>query len=157
MTSDFYTSMNSPVGPLTLFADAENLIVLEWGRAPSSNSSPLLNEATRQLTAYFDGHLTEFDLPLKPAGSDFQHRVWLGMQAIPYGVTETYGELAARIGADPRTSARAVGRACGANPLPILIPCHRVTGANGRLTGYSAGEGIETKQALLQLEGAALI
>ena len=157
MSTNFYTSMNSPVGPLTLFADADSLIVLEWGRVPASNSSPLLNEATRQLTAYFDGYLTDFDLPLKPTGSDFQQRVWRGMLEIPYGAMETYGDLAARIGADRKTSSRAVGRACGANPLPILIPCHRVTGANGKLTGYSAGEGIETKQALLRLEGATLI
>ena len=152
--SDFYTSMNSPVGPLTLFANADALTAIEWGRAPSSRSTPLLNEATRQLTAYFDGHLTDFDLPLAPVGgTEFQRRVWRAMRDIPFGRTETYGDLAARIGG----VARAVGGACGANPLPIIIPCHRVTGAGGRMTGYSAGEGIETKQALLRFEGATLI
>lgn len=151
--ADFYTSMNSPVGPLTVFETDGAIIALEWGRVPASRSSPLLNDATRQLTAYFDGHLETFDLPVAPAGSDFQHRVWQAMSEIPYGRTETYGELAQRIGG----VARAVGGACGANPIPILIPCHRVTGAGGRMTGYSAGEGIETKRALLRLEGATLI
>ena len=152
--SDFYTSMNSPVGPLTLFEDKGALTALEWGRAPASRSTPLLNEATRQLTAYFDGGLRDFDLPLAPVGgTEFQQRVWRAMPDIPYGRTETYGELAARIDG----VARAVGGACGANPLPILIPCHRITGAGGRMTGYSAGEGIETKRALLRLEGATLI
>lgn len=151
--ADFYTSMNSPVGPLTVFEAAGAIVALEWGRAPVSQSSPLLNEATRQLTAYFDGHLETFDLPVAPVGSDFQQRVWTAMSAIPYGRTETYGQLADRIGA----VARAVGGACGANPIPIIIPCHRVTGAGGRMTGYSAGEGIETKRALLRLEGATLI
>ncbi|HBC06399.1 MAG TPA: cysteine methyltransferase, partial [Rhodospirillaceae bacterium] len=129
--SDFYTSMNSPVGPLTLFEDQGALTALEWGRAPASRSTPLLNEATRQLTAYFDGGLRNFDLPLTPVGgTEYQQRVWQAMRDIPYGHTETYGDLAARIDG----VARAVGGACGANPLPILIPCHRVTGAGGRMT-----------------------
>lgn len=149
----FHVSMNSPVGPLTLFEEAGALIVLEWGRVPAANPSPLLAEATRQLTAYFDGHLRDFDLPLNPAGTEFQQRVWTAMRNIPYGATETYGDLAKRVDG----VARAVGGACGANPLPILIPCHRVTGAGGRLTGYSAGEGVETKRNLLRLEGARLI
>lgn len=151
--SDFYTSMNSPVGPLTIFADTDAIVALEWGRAPASRSSPLLNEATRQLTAYFDDHLHAFDLPVAPLGSEFQNRVWGAMLDIPYGTTETYGELAQRIGG----VARAVGSACGANPIPIIIPCHRVMGAGGKMTGYSAGEGIETKRALLAHEGAALL
>ena len=151
--ADFHTSMNSPVGPLTIFEEAGEIVALEWGRAPFSRSSPLLNEATRQLTAYLDGHLEIFDLPVAPIGSDFQQRVWTAMSEIPYGRTKTYGELAQRIGG----VARAVGGACGANPIPIIIPCHRVTGAGGRMTGYSAGEGIETKRALLRLEGATLI
>lgn len=151
--ADFYTSMNSPVGPLTIFETDGAIVALEWGRVPASRSSPLLNDATRQLTAYFDGRLETFGLPVAPAGSDFQHRVWRAMSEIPYGRTETYGALAHRIGG----VARAVGGACGANPIPIIIPCHRVTGAGGRMTGYSAGEGIETKRALLRLEGATLI
>jgi methylated-DNA-[protein]-cysteine S-methyltransferase len=155
--SDFYTSMNTPVGPLTLFADTDAMTAIEWGRAPASRSSPLLNEATRQLTAYFDGHLRVFNIPLAPAGTDFQQQVWRAMLAIPYGATETYGELARRIGANGKTSARAVGGACGANPIPIVIPCHRVTGAGGKMTGYSAGEGVATKQELLRIEGATLI
>ena len=151
--SDFYTSMNTPIGPLTLFADDHALTAVEWGRAPASQSSPLLNEATRQMTAYMDGHLEQFDRPVDPMGTDFQKRVWAAMCEIPYGRTETYGELAARIDG----VARAVGGACGANPIPIIIPCHRVMGAGGRMTGYSAGEGVESKRALLALEGAALL
>lgn len=149
----FYLSMNSPVGPLTLFEEAGALTVLEWGRVPAADASPLLTEATRQLTAYFDGRLQAFDLPMTPAGTDFQKQVWRAMGDIPYGATETYGDLARRID----SVARAVGGACGANPLPILIPCHRVTGAGGRLTGYSGGQGVETKRDLLRLEGARLL
>ncbi|PIW26022.1 MAG: cysteine methyltransferase [Rhodospirillales bacterium CG15_BIG_FIL_POST_REV_8_21_14_020_66_15] len=155
--SAFHTSLNSPVGPLTLFEDAGAVTAVEWGRAPSPRSTPLLDEAARQLTLYFDGALDVFDLPLAPRGTAFRQRVWRAMLDIPYGRTETYGAMAARIGADGTASARAVGGACGANPIPILIPCHRVVGAGGRMTGYSAGRGIETKRALLRLEGAALL
>lgn len=152
----FYASLNSPLGPLTVFEEAGAITVLEWGHAPGSRSSPLINQATRQLTEYFDGMRRDFDLPLNPAGTPFRKSIWAAMQKIPYGETWTYGELAQAAGAKPGAG-RATGAACGANPTPILIPCHRVVGTNGALTGYSGGEGIETKKILLRLEGARLI
>jgi methylated-DNA-[protein]-cysteine S-methyltransferase len=148
-----YISMKSPVGPLTLFADAEALIAVEWGRAPEPAPTALLREAVAQLDAYFDGRLTRFELPLRLTGSPFQRAVWALMGDIPYGVTRTYGDLARTLDNAPR----AVGGACGRNPVPIIVPCHRVLGAGGRMTGYSGGAGVETKQALLRLEGINLI
>lgn len=120
------------------------------GPDPSPGAgSPLLTEALRQLQAYFDRRLTRFDLPLD-FGSGFQAQVRHAMAAIPYGETRRYGELAHEIGAP----AQAIGQACGANPLPILIPCHRILAANG-LGGFSAKGGVESKVFLLKLEGAA--
>ena len=116
------------------------------------SDEPLLAEAVAQLDAYFAGRLRTFDLPLRLVGSSFQVRVWQGLREVPYGTTRTYGELAARIGLDPRTSSRAVGAANGANRLAIVVPCHRVIGADGTLTGYAAG--VDRKRALLELEGA---
>lgn len=107
-----------------------------------------LTAARRQLTAYFDSQLQAFDLPLAPAGTRFQRQVWQALRNIPFGQTQSYGELAQRIGR-PKAS-RAVGLANGRNPISIIIPCHRVIGANGNLTGY--GGGIECKQWLLQHE-----
>ena len=141
--------MASPIGPLTLFEEAESLIVLEFGRAPDSAETPLLTEARDQLDAYFDGQLTRFTIPLAPAGTAFQKAVWRAMQDIPYGRVRTYGDLAKDLGSAPR----AVGGASARNPIPILIPCHRIVGSTGSLTGYSGGEGILTKRALLRLEG----
>jgi len=146
----FYTqTVPSPTGTLTLFADDEALIVVEWGKGPEGSTSPLLKEAASQLNAYFDGKLKTFDLPLAPEGTEFQRAVWDGMLRIPYGQVRTYGDLAH----DLSSSARAVGGACGSNPIPIVIPCHRVVGTNGKLTGFSGGEGVETKTQLLILEG----
>jgi len=105
------------------------------------------------LEAYFDGKLKTFDLPLHPAGTDFQRRVWFAMADIPYGETQTYGELAKTIGG----VARAVGGACGKNPIPIILPCHRVMGGGGKLTGFSGGAGVESKIFLLKLEGAMIL
>ncbi|GAB6052443.1 methylated-DNA--[protein]-cysteine S-methyltransferase [Magnetospira thiophila] len=148
-----HLSLHSPVGPLTLFEENGFLVALEWGRAPEADAaSPVLDEAKRQLDAYFDGDLQVFDLPLLPQGTPFQQRVWAEMKLIPFGELRTYGDLARVTGSGPR----AIGGACGRNPLPILIPCHRVTGANGALTGYSGGEGLETKRRLLALEGRIL-
>jgi len=110
--------------------------------------SPLLAEAARQLQAYGAARLRNFDLPVRAEGSPFQQSVWQQMQTIPYGETRTYGDLAATL----NSSARAVGRGCGANPVPIIIPCHRVMGQKGRLTGFSGGNGVDTKAALLRLE-----
>ena len=148
-----HVSMNSPVGPLTLFADADALIAVEWGRAPDPAAAPLLREAVAQMEAYFRGRLTSFEIPLRLSGSPFQRAVWALMGDIPYGATRTYGDLARLLGSAPR----AVGGACGRNPIPIIVPCHRVLGAGARMTGYSGGAGVETKQALLRLEGVNLL
>ena len=139
----------SPIGQLTIEEEDEAIVAIRWGDGPPSNGSPLLAEAARQLEAYFAGRLTDFDLPLAPAGSPFEQRVWAAMQAIPYGQTRCYGDLAAMVGSAPR----AVGGACGKNPIPIVIPCHRVLAKTG-LGGYSGQGGLDTKKALLALEGA---
>ncbi len=142
-------SIPSPVGQLTIDEADEAIIAIRWeDGSPAGNGSALLAEAARQLAAYFDGTLSRFDLPLRPAGSPFETRVWNAMQQIPYGETRCYGDLAAAIGSAPR----AVGRACGRNPIPIVIPCHRVL-AKGGLGGYSGAGGLATKQRLLALEG----
>ncbi|MDP7241946.1 MAG: methylated-DNA--[protein]-cysteine S-methyltransferase [Rhodospirillales bacterium] len=145
--------MKSPLGPLTLFADADALIAVEWGGAPDPAPTPVLREAVAQLEAYFRGHLTSFELPLRLPSSPFQRAVWVLMGDIPYGATRTYGDLARELDSAPR----AVGGACGRNPIPIIVPCHRVLGAGGRMAGYSGGAGVETKQALLRLEGVNLL
>ena len=150
-----WTSFPSPVGTLTVFAVNNRLTAIEWGRAPACprNAVPLLEDVRRQLDQYFDGKRENFDLPLAPAGGDFQLSVWRAMCDIPYGATRTYGDLADALD----NSARAVGTACGKNPIPIVIPCHRVVGAKGKLTGYSGGAGVETKAYLLRLEGNSLV
>ena len=142
-------AITSPVGTLTIEEAGEAIVAIRWADAPAGNGSPLLTEAAHQLAAYFDGTLHHFDLPLAPGGSPFETRVWSAMQAIPYGETRSYGELAASVGSAPR----AVGGACGRNPIPIVIPCHRVLAKAG-LGGYSGTGGLATKQCLLALEGA---
>ncbi len=142
-------SISSPIGRLILDEEDGALVAVRWANEKTGNGSPLLNEAARQLDAYFAGNLTEFDLPLRPAGSAFERRVWDGMLGIPYGKTRSYGELAAGIGSGPR----AVGGACGKIPIPIVIPCHRVLAKAG-MGGYSGSGGLKTKQALLAIEGA---
>lgn len=139
----------SPFGPLTLHEDGGLIVRLDWNAREAAGSSDALEEAERQLRAYFDRSLTRFNLPLD-WGTGLNAAVRRAMAAIPFGETRTYGDLARAIGAP----AQAVGQACGANPIPILIPCHRVLGANG-LGGFSAPGGIETKVALLRHEGAA--
>ena len=142
----------SPVGPLTLVEQDGALIRLGWGDVPydfpDSTPNPLLVETARQLAAYFAGALTEFDIPLSPPGTEYQKRVWWAMNDIPYGETWTYGELAKRADTVPR----AVGGACGANPIPVILPCHRVLAANGKSGGYSGKGGLMTKTALLDIE-----
>ncbi len=120
--------------------------------ARNDDTPPLLQEAARQLAAYFAGRLRRFELPLRPAGTPFEQRVWAALREIPYGQVRSYGAIAARIGS-PK-AARAVGRANHGNPLPIVIPCHRVIGASGALTGY--GGGLPIKEYLLRLEGYRL-
>ena len=142
-------SIPSPVGQLTIDEEDEVIVAIHWADTPAGNGSPLLTEAARQLDAYFAGKLRHFDLPLAPAGSPFEARVWSAMQLIPYGETRSYGDLAGTVGSAPRP----VGRACGRNPIPIVIPCHRVL-ARGGLGGYSGAGGLATKQRLLALEGA---
>ena len=138
----------SPLGPLTICEEGGHIVRLGWDDARDEAPTPLLREAARQLGAYFAGELTRFDLPLKPGGSDFGRRVWRAMSAIPYGETATYGALARELG----SSARAVGRACGANPIPVIVPCHRVVARGGGSGGYSGRGGLQTKNFLLELE-----
>lgn len=123
---------------------------LDWDGTDQGAPTDLLREAARQLRAYAAGELEKFDLPLRITGSDFQRAVCDAMLAIPFGYTRTYGEIAADLG----VPAQAVGGACGGNPIPVIIPCHRVMGARG-LTGFSGKGGVETKVALLRHEGAA--
>lgn len=146
-----FLTLLSPVGPLTVAATDEAVTDLLFGPAPSgavTGATPLLREAAKQLAEYFTGCRTTFDLPLAPAGTPFRQAVWRALGTVPYGATSTYAQIAAAIG-NPR-ACRAVGMANHCNPLPILIPCHRIVGANGRLTGYAGG--LERKQALLELE-----
>lgn len=140
--------MHSPVGDLTLFEEDGALIVVEWGWAPDGDPTPLLSLSKQQLEEYFAGTRRMFDLPMRPGGTQFQVAVCNAMLRIPYGELRTYGEIAD----DTSSAPRAVGGACGRNPIPILIPCHRVVGANGKLTGFSGGKGVSTKRTLLTLE-----
>ncbi len=140
---------DSPLGPITLVEQGGAITALDWG-GNGKDRTPLLEEAHLQLAEYFAGHRTEFDLPLAPKGSPTLLRFLAALQRIRFGETKTYGEIAAETG----LSAQAAGQACGANPIAILIPCHRVLGADG-LGGFSAKGGVETKVALLKLEGAA--
>ena len=168
-----WTSLDSPAGPVRVIAHDGALTSVEFTAAPPGDAGPrssmrvaadraaarpvddrvdddpLLLEATRQLSAYFARDLKEFDLPLSPGGTDFQRRVWTELQQVGYGETVSYGELADRLGM-VRSAARAVGAANGRNPIGIVIPCHRVVGAKGSLSGYAGG--VERKQLLLRLE-----
>jgi methylated-DNA-[protein]-cysteine S-methyltransferase len=154
--STFFTEMPSPIGPLLLASDEAGLRQIHFlnGRHrakpdPAWREDPTpLAEPIRQLRAYFAGELETFDLPLAPQGTPFQLKVWKRLCGVPYGETISYGQLARRIG-NPNAS-RAVGLANGSNPIPIIIPCHRVIGANGKLTGY--GGGLPIKEKLLALE-----
>jgi methylated-DNA-[protein]-cysteine S-methyltransferase len=154
-----YTTIDSPVGPLLLAADDDGLRLVEFQQSRHRvkraddwvEGGHAVFDATRtQLDEYFRGERKHFDLPLAPRGTEFQREVWFALATIPYGETVSYAQLAGRVG---RPSAmRAVGAANGRNPLPIVLPCHRVIGADGSLTGF--GGGLPTKQFLLELEGA---
>ncbi len=146
-------SLESPLGRLTLFEEGGAITALVWGGKSAGKASPLLLDAKCQLAAYLAGRRKQFELPLAPEGSPAEQRVWALMAKIPYGETRSYGELAHELNLAPR----AVGRACARNPLPILLPCHRVVGATGELGGYSGQGGVETKRKLLQLEHALLL
>ena len=145
-------SMHSPIGDLAISEEDGAIVAVDWGWGAEQAETRLLGAAKAQLDAYFDGERRAFDLPLAPRGSPPEQRVWDAMRAIPYGASRTYGDIADEIG----LPAQAVGQACGANPIPILIPCHRVLAADG-LGGFSADGGVETKAALLRLEGALMI
>jgi len=155
-----YTWMESPVGKLLLVADDEGLLETAFAEGRSApvidpawgSAGAALHEPVRQLQAFFAGELRDFDLPLKPRGTAFQQRVWELLREIPFGETISYGELARRVG-NPAAS-RAVGLANGSNPIAIVIPCHRVIGSNGKLTGY--GGGLENKRWLLDFERSQL-
>jgi methylated-DNA-[protein]-cysteine S-methyltransferase len=160
MSAMSYTTMKSPIGPLTLVGDAGGLRLVHFatGRRPWSphrdwiEDRAAFKEVIRQLEAYFEGKLQDFDLPLVLDGTEFQLLVWRNLQKIPYGETISYGQLARRIGSPD--AARAVGLANGSNPIPIIIPCHRVIGSNGDLTGF--GGGLPVKKKLLALESRQL-
>ncbi|HET8537508.1 MAG TPA: methylated-DNA--[protein]-cysteine S-methyltransferase [Solirubrobacteraceae bacterium] len=145
--------IDSPVGPLTLVERDGALARLSFGAlGDGSAPSPLLDRAVSQLHEYFAGERRAFDLPLAPSGTEFQLACWRALAEIPYGETRSYGEQARRIGRPDR--ARAVGAANGANPIAIILPCHRVIGADGSLVGF--GGGLETKRQLLDLEAGIL-
>jgi methylated-DNA-[protein]-cysteine S-methyltransferase len=149
------TVVDSPIGPLGLVASDTGLqaVLFDGRRVGVEGSSPVLEDAVRQLDAYFAGDLVDFDLALELDGTEFQCRCWLALATIPYGQTVSYGEQARRIGLGS-DRARAVGAANGQNPLPIVLPCHRVIGADGSLTGF--GGGLHVKRFLLEHEGALL-
>lgn len=157
-----WTVIDSPVGPLRLVEQEGAITAIEFSpfrdhdgrpRGRRADDEPVLVDTARQLREYFAGERTDFDLPLSPAGTPWQRDVWDQLLKIAYGETASYGEIAARLG-KTNAASRAVGYANGSNPIPIVIPCHRVIGANGTLTGYAGG--IERKQALLELEQDAL-
>lgn len=142
-------SLHTPIGDVTVSEDDGAVVAIDWGWGRDQTETPLLRRARDQLHAYFDGELTRFDLPLAPAGTPYRRAVWLALRDIPYGRTRSYGEIARAAGG----SARSVGQANGCNPIPIVIPCHRVVAA-GHIGGYSGGDGLSTKRFLLALEGA---
>ena len=145
----YFKTIKSPLGPLTLFAKANGIVALEFGNVHEDKSSPLLKEAISQLTAYFKGDLKHFDLPLRATGTNFQKAVWNLIAEIPYGSTRSYGDLSH----DLESAPRAVGGACGKNPIPIIVPCHRILAANHKIGGFSSSDGPATKVSLLRLEG----
>lgn len=146
----FERVIDTPVGKLMLCADETGISALKFGAQSSRmDASPLLDTAQRELEEYFAGRRRAFSVPLSIHGTSFQERVWRALMQIPYGETISYGELARRIG-NPK-ACRAVGMANHVNPIPIIIPCHRVVGAKGKLTGYAGG--LEIKRILLETEG----
>jgi methylated-DNA-[protein]-cysteine S-methyltransferase len=157
-----WTVMDSPIGDLRIVEHDGAISAIEFSpfrdhdgrpRGLRDDDNAVLVEAVRQLRAYFDRDLKDFDLPLDPTGSEFQRSVWSQLQTIGYGETASYGQIAKQLG-KTNAASRAVGLANGSNPIPIVIPCHRVIGADGTLTGYAGG--IERKQALLEIEQDAL-
>jgi methylated-DNA-[protein]-cysteine S-methyltransferase len=152
------TTMDSPVGPLTIVASDAGVRAVLWptdnpkrvplGDVERRDDHPVLSSAVEQLGEYFDGHRQDFDLPLDPTGTEFQQSAWTALRTIPFGTTVSYGEQAEQMG--DKRKARAVGAANGRNPISIIVPCHRVVGSNGSLTGFAGG--IDTKDWLLTHE-----
>lgn len=140
-------SLHTPVGDLTIAEDNGAIVSVDWGWVPDQVHTPLLDRARQQLDAYFDGTLTRFDLPLAPSGTAYRRAVWQALCDIPYGETRSYQAIAAQAGG----SARSVGQANGRNPIPLIIPCHRVV-AGSHIGGFSGGDGVPTKRWLLALE-----
>ena len=140
-------SFHTPVGDITVFEENGAIVSLDWGWVPKQTPSSILERAREQLQAYFDGEQTEFDLKLAPEGTPYRRRVWQALCDIPYGETCSYQDVARKVGG----SARSVGQANGRNPIPLIIPCHRVVAAT-HIGGYSGGDGLPTKRWLLALE-----
>jgi methylated-DNA-[protein]-cysteine S-methyltransferase len=140
-------SLHTPVGDITVFEEDGAIVSLDWGWVPQQTPSSVLENAREQLQAYFDGALTEFTLKLAPPGTAYRRQVWQALQDIPYGQTRSYQDIAIKAGG----SARSVGQANGHNPIPLIIPCHRVVAAT-HIGGYSGGDGLTTKRWLLALE-----
>ena len=141
--------LDTPLGPLTVISERDHITALRWGSFASGTASAEIRAALEQLEMYFAGTLTDFDLPMQVDASPFQRDVCDAMSAIPFGETRTYGDLAQDLG----VSAQAIGGACGGNPIPVIVPCHRVLGAQ-TLGGYSGDGGVETKVWLLKHENA---
>ena len=154
----YYTKMKSPVGNITLVADKQYLCAIYWKNQKvdkkkfpdieRKDGNKVLRSTVKQLNNYFAGKTQKFDIPLRPVGTDFQEQVWKALRSINYGKTLSYGDIAKKIG-NPK-AVRAVGAAIGKNPLSIIVPCHRVIGSNGKLTGFAGG--LKTKEFLLDLE-----
>ena len=155
-----YRTVSTPLGDITAVVDDAGLtqVILAGDDgsvlAEATEGGPIADAAAQQLAEYFAGERMAFDVPLAPQGTEFQMTVWKALGDVPFGTTATYGEIARAIG--QLTATRAVGAANGRNPIPIIIPCHRVIGASGELTGYSGGGGIETKRRLLDHESGTL-
>ena len=153
--------VDTTVGRLAIEADHDAVTAVRWAspqehvgeRTRDKTPSPVLEEATRQLKRYFARKLKRFDLPLAAHGTDFQKRMWAMMRDIPYGETATYGGMAMALGSGPRP----IGMACARNPIPIIVPCHRVLGSGGKEGGFSGGKGLPTKRQLLAIEGVVLL
>ncbi|MEO5668769.1 MAG: methylated-DNA--[protein]-cysteine S-methyltransferase [Bdellovibrionota bacterium] len=158
----YFKDIKTPVGMLKLVAHDKGIVALLWekeklgrvklGELKNSSKHSVLLEGEKQLKEYFAGKRTRFDLPLDPIGTDFQKKVWKALRKIPFGKTQSYGELAKKI--DSPKASRAVGAANGRNPISIIVPCHRVIGMNGTLTGFAGG--LNVKATLLNLEGITL-
>ena len=147
--------MDSPIGGLRLHADGDKLVAIDFDAVDDGgrDDNATLDSAERQLNEYFAGERTEFDVPLSAQGTEFQHRVWDELVKVPFGETASYGEISQRLGLD-RRGPRAVGMANGRNPIPIIVPCHRIIGADGSMTGYAGG--LDKKIQLLGIESPAL-